>query len=196
MPPAPALDRTDALPAGTSQPFGRRRARRRACDQTSRCSPGQSRRRHATPRSHVELHQASAISPWKPKRAKSPPLLKRIREPEFLSREEAQRQTEHSTFSTCSMSDGSESPVPTSPKNLGVARSTAYRTMQTLTAAKFIEEDPSGRFRLGLNLFGLSRLVRRSDGRRQSRRRWTFKKLTVLPMVYSWSVCLRCSLDR
>lgn len=47
---------------------------------------------------------------------------------------------------------------------LGVARSTAYRYLQTLTAEGFIEEDPSGGFRLGLRILELARLARRSYG--------------------------------
>lgn len=47
---------------------------------------------------------------------------------------------------------------------LGVARSTAYRYLQTLTAAGYVEEDPSGGFRLGLKVFELARLARRSYG--------------------------------
>ncbi|MFJ3473432.1 IclR family transcriptional regulator [Microbacterium maritypicum] len=47
---------------------------------------------------------------------------------------------------------------------LGVARSTAYRYLQTLTASGFVEEDPAGGFRLGLRIFSLARLARRSYG--------------------------------
>lgn len=45
-----------------------------------------------------------------------------------------------------------------------VARSTAYRYLQTLTASGFVEEDPRGGYRLGLRVFELSRLARRSYG--------------------------------
>lgn len=47
---------------------------------------------------------------------------------------------------------------------LGVARSTAYRYLQTLTSAGYVEEDPSGGFRLGMRVFELARLARRSYG--------------------------------
>jgi len=47
---------------------------------------------------------------------------------------------------------------------LGVARSTAYRYLQTLSAAAYIEEDPGGGFRLGLKVFELARLARQSYG--------------------------------
>lgn len=46
----------------------------------------------------------------------------------------------------------------------GIARSTAYRYLQTLMAAGFLEENPAGGFRLGLRVFELSRLARRSYG--------------------------------
>ncbi|MFJ6651457.1 IclR family transcriptional regulator [Microbacterium sp. NPDC091313] len=46
----------------------------------------------------------------------------------------------------------------------GVARSTAYRYLQTLMAAGFLEESPTGGFRLGLRVFELARLARRSYG--------------------------------
>ncbi|MCC2033249.1 IclR family transcriptional regulator [Microbacterium allomyrinae] len=46
----------------------------------------------------------------------------------------------------------------------GVARSTAYRYLQTLIAGGFVEEDPAGGFRLGLRVFELARLARRSYG--------------------------------
>jgi DNA-binding IclR family transcriptional regulator len=45
---------------------------------------------------------------------------------------------------------------------LGTARSTAYRYLQTLTAAGFVEEDPGGGFRLGMRIFELARVARRS----------------------------------
>jgi DNA-binding IclR family transcriptional regulator len=44
----------------------------------------------------------------------------------------------------------------------GTARSTAYRYLQTLTAAGFVEEDPGGGFRLGMRIFELARVARRS----------------------------------
>lgn len=47
---------------------------------------------------------------------------------------------------------------------LGTARSTAYRYLQALTAAGFIEEDPNGGFRLGMRIFELARVARRSHG--------------------------------
>ncbi|WP_336660017.1 IclR family transcriptional regulator [Leucobacter sp. USHLN153] len=47
---------------------------------------------------------------------------------------------------------------------LGVARSTAYRYIQTLTASGYLEEDPSGGFRLGLRVFELARIARRAYG--------------------------------
>jgi DNA-binding IclR family transcriptional regulator len=45
---------------------------------------------------------------------------------------------------------------------LGVARSTAYRYVQTLVAASFLEEAPGGGFRLGARVIELSRLALRS----------------------------------
>lgn len=45
---------------------------------------------------------------------------------------------------------------------LGVARSTAYRYLQTLVAASFLEEAPGGGFRLGVRVIELSRLALRS----------------------------------
>lgn len=48
--------------------------------------------------------------------------------------------------------------------SLGVARSTAYRYLQTLSAENYIEEDPDSGFRLGVKVFGLARLARRSYG--------------------------------
>jgi DNA-binding IclR family transcriptional regulator len=47
---------------------------------------------------------------------------------------------------------------------LGTARSTAYRYLQALTAAGFIEEDPGGGFRLGMRIFELARVARLSHG--------------------------------
>jgi IclR family acetate operon transcriptional repressor len=47
---------------------------------------------------------------------------------------------------------------------LGVARSTAYRYLVTLTSAGYLEEDPHGGFRLGLKVFELARLARTSYG--------------------------------
>lgn len=47
---------------------------------------------------------------------------------------------------------------------LGIARSTAYRYLQTLTASGFVEEVPNGGFRLGLRIFELARVARRSYG--------------------------------
>jgi DNA-binding IclR family transcriptional regulator len=47
---------------------------------------------------------------------------------------------------------------------LGVARSTTYRYLQTLTSSGFIEEDPDGGFRLGMRIFELARVARASYG--------------------------------
>jgi DNA-binding IclR family transcriptional regulator len=47
---------------------------------------------------------------------------------------------------------------------LGVARSTAYRYLQTLVQAGFLSEDGRGGFRLGMQILQLSRLARRSYG--------------------------------
>lgn len=47
---------------------------------------------------------------------------------------------------------------------LGIARSTVYRYLQTLTASGFVEEVPTGGFRLGLRIFELARVARRSYG--------------------------------
>lgn len=47
---------------------------------------------------------------------------------------------------------------------LGVAKSTAYRYLQTLTSSGFVEEDPSGGFRLGMRIFELARVARESYG--------------------------------
>lgn len=47
---------------------------------------------------------------------------------------------------------------------LGVARSTAYRYLETLMQSGLLEEDPSGGFRLGRRVLELSRLARRSHG--------------------------------
>lgn len=47
---------------------------------------------------------------------------------------------------------------------LAVARSTAYRYLLTLSSASYLEEDPTGGFRLGLKVFELSRLARVSYG--------------------------------
>lgn len=46
----------------------------------------------------------------------------------------------------------------------GIARSTAYRYLQTLMASGFLEENPRGGFRLGLRVFELARIARRSYG--------------------------------
>jgi DNA-binding IclR family transcriptional regulator len=45
---------------------------------------------------------------------------------------------------------------------LGVARSTAYRYLQTLVGAAFLEEAPGGGFQLGLRVIDLARLATRS----------------------------------
>lgn len=47
---------------------------------------------------------------------------------------------------------------------LGVARSTAYRYLQTLVQSQFLLEDGRGGFRLGMRVLQLSRLARRSYG--------------------------------
>ncbi|WP_284981562.1 IclR family transcriptional regulator [Arthrobacter sp. efr-133-TYG-118] len=47
---------------------------------------------------------------------------------------------------------------------LSVARSTAYRYLLTLGSAGYLEENPSGGFRLGLKVFELARLARASYG--------------------------------
>ena len=47
---------------------------------------------------------------------------------------------------------------------LGSARSTAYRYLQTLVAASFLEEAPGGGFRLGIGVLELARLARRGYG--------------------------------
>jgi DNA-binding IclR family transcriptional regulator len=60
-----------------------------------------------------------------------------------------------------------EHPVVTGPlvaDRLGVSRSTAYRYLQSLVSAGFLEEAPGGGFRLGLRVLELARLARRSLG--------------------------------
>lgn len=47
---------------------------------------------------------------------------------------------------------------------LGVARSTAYRYLQSLVGGLFLEEAPEGGFRLGLRVLELARLARRGYG--------------------------------
>jgi DNA-binding IclR family transcriptional regulator len=47
---------------------------------------------------------------------------------------------------------------------LGVARSTAYRYLQSLVGNRFLEEAPGGGFRLGLRILEIARLARRSYG--------------------------------
>jgi DNA-binding IclR family transcriptional regulator len=47
---------------------------------------------------------------------------------------------------------------------LGSARSTAYRYLQTLVGASFLEEAPNGGFRLGVAVLELARLARRGYG--------------------------------
>lgn len=47
---------------------------------------------------------------------------------------------------------------------LGVARSTAYRYLQSLVSSRFLEEAPGGGFRLGLRVMEIARLARRSYG--------------------------------
>ncbi|KUO12959.1 IclR family transcriptional regulator [Streptomyces griseoruber] len=48
--------------------------------------------------------------------------------------------------------------------HLGVARSTAYRYLQSLVNGRFLEEAPGGGFRLGLRVLEIARLARRSYG--------------------------------
>ena len=48
--------------------------------------------------------------------------------------------------------------------HLGTSRSTAYRYLQSLVANRFLEEAPSGGFRLGLRVLELARLARRAYG--------------------------------
>jgi DNA-binding IclR family transcriptional regulator len=60
-----------------------------------------------------------------------------------------------------------EQPVLTGPMvaaRLGVSRSTAYRYLQSLVSARFLEEAPGGGFRLGLRVLELARLARRTIG--------------------------------
>lgn len=45
---------------------------------------------------------------------------------------------------------------------LGVARSTAYRYLQSLVSGRFLEEAPGGGYRLGLRVLELARLARRT----------------------------------
>jgi DNA-binding IclR family transcriptional regulator len=47
---------------------------------------------------------------------------------------------------------------------IGVARSTAYRYLQSLVSARFLEEAPGGGFQLGLRILELARLARRTFG--------------------------------
>lgn len=47
---------------------------------------------------------------------------------------------------------------------LGCARSTAYRYLQTLVRSAFLEEAPTGGFRLGIRVTELARLARRGYG--------------------------------
>ncbi len=47
---------------------------------------------------------------------------------------------------------------------LGVARSTAYRYLQSLVGSRFLEEAPGGGFRLGLRVLEVARVARRSYG--------------------------------
>lgn len=54
--------------------------------------------------------------------------------------------------------------APEVSAELGVARSTAYRYLLTLSSANYVEEDPSGGFRLGGKVFELARLARLSYG--------------------------------
>ncbi|MBB5157206.1 IclR family transcriptional regulator [Saccharopolyspora phatthalungensis] len=47
---------------------------------------------------------------------------------------------------------------------LGVAKSTAYRYVQSLVGTRFLEEAPGGGFRLGLRVIELARLARQTYG--------------------------------
>ena len=49
-------------------------------------------------------------------------------------------------------------------ERLGVARSTAYRYLQSLVSSRFLEEAPGGGFRLGLRVLEIARLARQSYG--------------------------------
>ncbi|MFB2587027.1 IclR family transcriptional regulator [Herbiconiux liukaitaii] len=49
-------------------------------------------------------------------------------------------------------------------EDMGVARSTAYRYLQTLVQAQFLSEDGRGGFRLGMKVLQLARLARKSYG--------------------------------
>ncbi len=49
-------------------------------------------------------------------------------------------------------------------ERLGVARSTAYRYLQSLVAGRFLEEAPGGGFRLGLRVLEIARVARHSYG--------------------------------
>ena len=49
-------------------------------------------------------------------------------------------------------------------EHLGVARSTAYRYLQSLVNTRFLEEAPGGGFRLGLRILEIARVARRSYG--------------------------------
>ncbi|MHC3475206.1 IclR family transcriptional regulator [Streptomyces sp. 7R007] len=49
-------------------------------------------------------------------------------------------------------------------ERLGVARSTAYRYLQSLVTGRFLEEAPGGGFRLGLRVLEIARVARRSYG--------------------------------
>lgn len=60
------------------------------------------------------------------------------------------------TRATISASDVAEA--------LGVARSTAYRYLQTLIRAGFLEENPGGGFGLGIRVLQLARIARRTNG--------------------------------
>lgn len=51
---------------------------------------------------------------------------------------------------------------------LSVARSTAYRYLLTLSSSGYLEEDPTGGFRLGLKVFELARIARASYGLSQA----------------------------
>ncbi len=49
-------------------------------------------------------------------------------------------------------------------ERLGVARSTAYRYLQSLVGGRFLEEAPAGGFRLGLRVLEIARVARRGYG--------------------------------
>ncbi|QYN26564.1 IclR family transcriptional regulator [Amycolatopsis sp. DSM 110486] len=53
---------------------------------------------------------------------------------------------------------------PMVAERLGASRSTAYRYVQSLVTARFLEEAPNGGFRLGMRVLELAQLARRTVG--------------------------------